>query len=49
MRDDDDDDDVRRTAGRPESPAMIPTAPLRLRCLVLVDSTSCSSDDAEDP
>jgi hypothetical protein len=25
------------------------TAPLRLRCLVWVDSTSCSSDDAEDP
>lgn len=30
-------------------PALTPTAPLRLRCLVWVDSTSCSSDDAEDP
>ena len=30
-------------------PALTPTALLRLRCLVWVDSTSCSSDDAEDP
>jgi len=30
-------------------PALTPTAPLRLRCLVWVDSTSCSSDDADDP
>ena len=29
--------------------ALTPTAPLRLRCLVWVDSTSCSSDDADDP
>ena len=30
-------------------PALLPTALLRLRCLVWVDSTSCSSDDADDP